>query len=203
MSEVRIITEVSGRAVPLAGDDIDTDRIIPARFLRTVTFDGLEAHVFEDDRKAAAHPFDDPRFHGAAVLVVNSNFGCGSSREHAPQALYRWGIRAVVGESFSDIFFGNAVMIGLPCLTATGDDVRALMAAVEAAPQTEVAVSLAEGTCTFGKRTVPAVLPPNVRDAFATGAWDTTGLLRERFAEVDAVADRLPYVSGFASATRA
>jgi 3-isopropylmalate/(R)-2-methylmalate dehydratase small subunit len=197
MSDVRAVTAVAGRAVPLAGDDIDTDRIIPARFLRTVTFEGLEAHVFEDDRKAAAHPFDDPRFAGASILIVNSNFGCGSSREHAPQALYRRGIRAVVGESFSDIFFGNAVMIGLPCLTASGDDVRALMAAVEAAPDTELAIDLTAGTCRGAGRTVPAALPPNVRDAFATGAWDTTGLLREQFDEVEAVAERLPYVSGF------
>ena len=199
MSEARAVTAVSGRAVPLAGDDIDTDRIIPARYLRTVTFEGLEAHVFEDDRKAAAHPFDDPRFQGAAILVVNRNFGCGSSREHAPQALYRWGIRAVVGESFSDIFFGNAVMIGLPCLTASGDDIRSLMAAVEAAPATELVLDLTAGTCRLTDRTVAAALPPNVRDAFATGAWDTTGLLRERFEEVEAVAARLPYVAGFSA----
>jgi len=197
VSEARTITTVSGRAVPLSGNDIDTDRIIPARYLRAVTFDGLEAHVFEDDRKTEAHPFDDPRFQGASILVVNDNFGCGSSREHAPQALYRWGIRAVIGESFADIFFGNSMMIGLPCLTASPDDVRALMAQATGHPDTAFRVSLTEGACTFDGRRVAVSLPPSVRDAFATGAWDTTGLLRERFEEVEAVAARLPYVRGF------
>src|SRR5687768_3769426 len=116
------ITRVDGRGLPMRGDDIDTDRIMPARFLRSVTFEGLEQHVFEDERSGSAagegarqqHPFDDPRYRGASILVVNRNFGCGSSREHAPQALHRSGIRAIIGESFSEIFFGNSLMIGLP-----------------------------------------------------------------------------------------
>lgn len=193
----RTIEQVSERAVPLTGDDIDTDRIIPARYLRSVTFDRLEQHVFEDDRKAAAHPFDDPRFQDAAILIVNSNFGCGSSREHAPQALYRWGIRAIIGESFSDIFFGNSVMIGLPCVRAKPADVRALIERVEARPETMLTISLSDGTCAVDGERVVVSLPPSVRDAFVSGAWDTTGLLRERFDEVHAVADRLPYVAGF------
>ena len=197
MSDAHVIDTVSGRAVPLAGDDIDTDRIIPARFLRTVTFDGLEQHVFEDDRKAALHSFDEPRFSGASILLVNGNFGCGSSREHAPQALYRWGIRVVIGESFSDIFFGNAMMIGLPCVAAGAEDVRALMARVEAQPKTIVLVNLADGTCDADGQAVAVSIPPNVRDAFVTGAWDTTGLLRAHFDQVEAVAARLPYVTGF------
>src|SRR5262245_12787673 len=125
------IVQVIGRALPLRGEDIDTDRIMPARFLRAVTFEGLERHVFEDDRKAAAHPFDDPPYAGASVLLVNSNFGCGSSREHAPQGLQRWGINAVVGESFAEIFFGNSVMIGLPCVSASPEDVRMLQDLIE------------------------------------------------------------------------
>jgi 3-isopropylmalate/(R)-2-methylmalate dehydratase small subunit len=191
------IATIEGRGLPLAGDDIDTDRIIPARYLRAVTFDGLEQHVFEDDRKAAAHPFDDPRFQGASVLFVNSNFGCGSSREHAPQALHRWGIRAVVGESFAGIFFGNSVMIGLPCVTAAPDDVRALMALVEREPQTGVAIDLEAGTCVAGSLRCAVSLPAGSRDAFLSGAWDTTGLLLERYDEVNATAARLPYVAGF------
>ena len=188
------ITHLTGRAVPLRGDDIDTDRIIPARFLRTVTFDGLDQHVFEDDRKTTAHPFDDARFAGASVLVVNSNFGCGSSREHAPQALQGWGISTVVGESFAEIFFQNSTMIGLACVTAARGDVQALQSRIEASPATPVAVDLVGKTCTAGDLHFAVSLPPNVRDALITGAWDTTGMLLDRYEEVDATAARLPYV---------
>ena len=118
------IVRITGRALPLRGHDIDTDRIIPARYLKAVSFEGLERHVFADDRTGGAHPFDDPRYAGASVLLVNRNFGCGSSREHAPQALQRWGIQAVVGEGYSEIFFGNAVQLGLPCVTVPTDAVE-------------------------------------------------------------------------------
>jgi 3-isopropylmalate/(R)-2-methylmalate dehydratase small subunit len=191
------IAAVEGTAVPLRGDDIDTDRIIPARYLRTVSFDGLERHVFEDDRRAAAHPFDDSRFAGARVLLVHGNFGCGSSREHAPQALYRWGIRAIVGESFSDIFFGNAALIGLPCVTAARADVDALMSLVEQHPRATVRVDLAELTCGSDAFACPIVLPAAQRDAFISGTWDSTGLLLEHFDEVRDLAGRLPYLTGF------
>ena len=130
-------------------------------------------------------------------MIVNTNFGCGSSREHAPQALYRWGIRAVIGESFSDIFFGNAVMIGLPCLTLGPEDVRTLMTLVAERPETVVSVDLSAGTCEADGWSIVVSLPPNVRDAFLTGAWDTTGFLRERFDDVEAVASALPYIAGF------
>jgi 3-isopropylmalate/(R)-2-methylmalate dehydratase small subunit len=191
------ITGASGRGLPLRGNDIDTDRIMPARFLRAITFDGLEEHVFEDDRKTTAHPFDDGRFQGAAVLVVNSNFGCGSSREHAPQGLQRWGIHAVVGESFAEIFFGNSVMIGLPCVTASPSDVRALQDLIERNPGTGIRVDLAAGTCDAGELTIMVSMPTKARDALVTGAWDTTGLLLDRYDEVDAASARLPYVAGF------
>jgi 3-isopropylmalate/(R)-2-methylmalate dehydratase small subunit len=191
------ISLVDGRAVPLRGNDIDTDRIIPARFLVTVTFDRLEEHVFEDDRKAAQHPFDDPRFHGASVLVVNSNFGCGSSREHAPQALQRWGIKAVIGESFAEIFFGNSAIIGMPCVTASAADVQAIMDRVERNPDARVHIDLAAGTCDVDGVRCAVSMPPKIREAFLSGAWDTTGMLLERFEEVEATAAKLPYVSGF------
>ena len=198
------ITRVEGRALPMRGDDIDTDRIIPARFLRTVTFEGLEQHVFEDERTGSAaeraditHPFDDPRFHGASVLLVNSNFGCGSSREHAPQALYRWGIRAVVGESFSEIFFGNSAIIGLPCVKASAEDMRALMDQVERDPQTTVVVDLPASLVQAGNVSFAVTIPKKVRDALITGAWDTTGLLLDKYEEVDATAAKLPYINGF------
>ena len=191
------ITHIDGRGVPLRGNDIDTDRIIPARFLVTVTFEGLEKHVFEDDRRTSAHPFDDPRYQGASVLVVNSNFGCGSSREHAPQALQRWGIQAVIGESFAEIFFGNSLMIGMPCVTAAPADVQAIMERVEQNPGARIHVDLLASTCEVDGVRYVASLPPNVRDALTTGAWDTTGMLLDNFEQVEAAAARLPYVSGF------
>ena len=193
------ITEIHGHAIPLRGEDIDTDRIMPARFLRAVTFDGLETHVFEDDRKTTQHPFDAARYQGANVLLVNRNFGCGSSREHAPQGLQRWGINAVIGESFAEIFFGNSGMIGMPCLVASAADIRTLMDLVEQNPQAELHIDIAAGTCQVDGFRCAVTLPPNVRDAFLTGAWDTTGILLDRFEEVNATAARLPYVSGFSS----
>jgi 3-isopropylmalate/(R)-2-methylmalate dehydratase small subunit len=200
---MRRITGASGRGIPLRGNDIDTDRIIPARYLRAITFEGLEKHIFEDDRKSGSahpynrHPFDVSSFQGASILVVNANFGCGSSREHAPQGLQRWGINAIVGESFAEIFFGNSVMIGLPCVTASAEDVRTLQDLIERSPETEVWIDLNAGTCVAGDLTITVAIPPNVRDALSTGAWDTTGLLLDRYDEVDSASKRLPYVSGF------
>ena len=197
------ITAVFGRGLPLRGNDIDTDRIMPARFLRAITFDGLEQHVFEDDRKGGGahpynrHPFDVSSFQGASVLVVNANFGCGSSREHAPQGLQRWGINTLVGESFAEIFFGNSVMIGLPCVTASPEEVRRLQDLIERSPETEVRIDLVAGRCVAGDLRMHVSIPPNVRDALVTGAWDTTGLLLDRYEEVDAASTRLPYVAGF------
>ena len=192
------IVSVTGRAIPLVGDDIDTDRIMPARHLRAITFDGLEAHVFEDDRKAAggAHAFDDPRFAGASVMVVNRNFGCGSSREHAPQGLARWGIRALIGESFSEIFFGNAVMMGLPAVSAPPGDIAALQAAIAADPKTLVYVTLEDMTAAAGDLTFPVKMPDAARQALLTGQWDGLGLLLADFDAVEKHAARLPYLAG-------
>jgi 3-isopropylmalate/(R)-2-methylmalate dehydratase small subunit len=203
--EAQKITVVEGKALPMRGDDIDTDRIMPARFLKSVTFEGLEKYLFVDERTGSAagdhahgvHPFDNPAYKGATILLVNRNFGCGSSREHAPQGLYRAGIRAVVGESFSEIFFGNSVMIGMPCLTASTQEVREMMDRVEERPDATFRIDLNAGTCEVEGMRCSVSMPSNVRDAFVTGAWDTTGLLLERYDEVDAVAARLPYVSSF------
>ena len=195
------VLRVEGRALSLRGHDIDTDRIIPARYLRAVSFEGLEAHVFEDERKSwrgpDPHPFDAPPYRYARLLVVNRNFGCGSSREHAPQAIQRWGIHAVLGESFSEIFFGNALALGMPCVTLSSEDATWLQQTVEAAPDTHIVLDLVPGTVTAAGRTLAASLPPSARDAFVTGAWDATGLLLEDFPSVEAVAGRLPYVAGF------
>jgi 3-isopropylmalate/(R)-2-methylmalate dehydratase small subunit len=192
------IVELAGRGLPLRGDDVDTDRIMPARFLRVTSFEGLERHVFEDDRKTDPHhPFSDPRFRGAAILVVNRNFGCGSSREHAPQGLVRFGITAIVGESFSEIFQGNSAMLAVPCFAAERSDIEALQALVERAPQTPIAASVERETVTAGGLTFRASLPPALRDGFLSGQWNPTATLLDRFAEVRAVAARLPYVAGF------
>ncbi len=199
------ITVIEGAALPMRGEDIDTDRIMPARFLRAVTFDGLEKHVFEDERAgsaaggraAAQHPFDNQNYAGASIMLVNRNFGCGSSREHAPQGLRRWGIRAVVGESFSEIFFGNSVMIGLPCVTASPEDLHELMKRVEERPSAVLKVDLLTGSCELDGFRCAVSIPAHARDALVTGAWDTTGLLLSRYDEVDSVATKLPYVAGF------
>ncbi len=191
-------TAIRGRALPVRGDDIDTDRIIPARFLRSVTFEGLEEHLFEDDRASMpSHPVADARYAGAAVLLVNRNFGCGSSREHAPQAIHRRGIRAIVGESFSEIFFGNSLALGLPCVAVSRDDATRLMDAVEADPRLELEVDLVALHVRAGSLGVAAALPAAARQAFLSGEWDATGLLRDRPEEVAAVAGSLPYLRGF------
>jgi 3-isopropylmalate/(R)-2-methylmalate dehydratase small subunit len=201
------IQVIEGRALPMRGEDIDTDRIMPARFLKSITFEGLEQHVFEDDRLEAkraghVHPFDEARYQGASILLANRNFGSGSSREHAPQGLNRWGIRAVVAESFAEIFFGNSLMIGLACLTASEKDVEALMSLVERDPGTTLKVDLKAGTCQAPGLTVAVSIPDHVRDTLMTGAWDTTGLLLDRYEDVNAVSSRLPYLSGFSSSPR-
>jgi 3-isopropylmalate/(R)-2-methylmalate dehydratase small subunit len=196
------IDTIRGRALPLRGDNIDTDRIIPARFLKSVSFEGLEQHLFEDDVAQAAHAgvshaTADPRYRGASVLVVNRNFGCGSSREHAPQAIFRRGFRAAIGESFSEIFFGNSVVLGMPCVTASESDVAELQALIERSPDAEVVVDLKEMTIAFGGTTRPAQLPPAARDSFLAGTWDATALLLDRFEDVERTAAALPYVRGW------
>jgi len=201
-SPITRIVRLEGTVVPVAGQDIDTDRIMPARFLKAISFEGLEAHVFEDDRAAASrqgsvHPFDDPRFAGASILAVNRNFGCGSSREHAPQGLHRWGITAVVGESFSEIFFGNALAIGMPCLTVDHADAEWLIADTERDPNAETVVDVQALTVTRSGRTIQAKLPKATQEAFLSGDWDATGQLIAAAAETEAVAARLPYVRGF------
>jgi 3-isopropylmalate/(R)-2-methylmalate dehydratase small subunit len=202
VGDARYIDRISGRGLPLRGHDIDTDRIIPARFLKSVSFEGLERHAFEDDRKqleerGQVHSFSNPRYTGARILIVNGNFGCGSSREHAPQAIQRWGIRAIVGESFSEIFFGNSVALGMPCLTVAAHDVEALLAAVEAAPHLEIALSVGSQLVEANGQKYQASIPAGAREAFTAGTWDATGLLLDDFDQVRNVATHLPYISGF------
>jgi 3-isopropylmalate/(R)-2-methylmalate dehydratase small subunit len=201
MPPVSCIDTVTGRAVAIRGRDIDTDRIMPARFLRVVTFEGLEHHLFEDDRRALAerglmHPLDNPAHRGARILVAHANFGCGSSREHAPQALVRWGIRAIVAESFAEIFAGNGLALGLACLTGLPGDVERLMAFAETWPEVPVVVDIRHERVHADGLDMPVGLPAPARSALLSGEWDATGLLLEQYAEVERTAARLPYITG-------
>jgi 3-isopropylmalate/(R)-2-methylmalate dehydratase small subunit len=195
-----VIERVSGRAVSLRGADIDTDRIMPARFLKAVSFEGIERHLFEDDRAAArasgtTHPLDRQGAEGASLLFVNTNFGCGSSREHAPQALYRWGVRAVVAESFAEIFAGNALVIGLVCVTASANVVAELMSAAEQHPEREFIVDLVNQTIHGASQAGASIsLPAASRQAWLSGSWDPTSMLLANYADVERVDARLPYL---------
>jgi 3-isopropylmalate/(R)-2-methylmalate dehydratase small subunit len=201
MSSDAQVTRVEGRGCVLRGDDIDTDRIIPARFLRCVTFDGIGEHAFEDDRLQAKgnHALDDQRFVGARLLIVGRNFGCGSSREHAPQALWRFGFQAFVGESFAEIFFGNCVALGLPCVTLSRVELERLMESVDLDPSQELVLDLAKGTLSSKLGAQAVAMPDGARRQLLEGAWDATAVLAAAGDAIDATAARLPYVSGFAA----
>jgi 3-isopropylmalate/(R)-2-methylmalate dehydratase small subunit len=197
-----VIRQLEGRAVAVRGNDIDTDRIIPARFMKTLSFDSLGQHVFHDVRhdpkgKPTGHPFDDPRRAGAAILLANRNFGCGSSREHAPQALAAWGIRAVVAESFAEIFAGNCTAIGIPAVEVEAADAEALMRLAESRPETELILDLEALRLQAGGKSCPLRMPEARRKVFLTGSWDTMGLLLEGRAQIQAVAAQLPYLAEF------
>jgi 3-isopropylmalate/(R)-2-methylmalate dehydratase small subunit len=191
------VVSVSGRGIPLCGNDIDTDRIIPARFLRCVTFDGLGAQVFADDRASTngQHPFDLPQHQGATILVVNANFGCGSSREHAPQAIAKWGIQAIVGESFAEIFFGNCVAIGIPCVTAEPAIVRQLQEILAAEPYLTIAVDLEAMQINYGDFSEAIAMGDGPRQMLTTGTWDACGQLVAQANPIKTTAAKLPYLS--------
>jgi len=193
------IERVAGRACVLRGDDIDTDRIIPARFLRAIRFDGLGEHAFEDDRRQAKgdHPLDDERFAGASILIVGANFGCGSSREHAPQALMRTGFRAFIGESFAEIFAGNCTALGLPCATLAAEDLAALMDSVALDPAQEVTLDLEARSVTSRAGTVAATIPDGTRSQLLEGSWNATRVLLDAGDAIEATAARIPYLRAF------
>lgn len=193
------IEQVTGPGLPLLLDDIDTDRIIPARFLRCVSFDGLGEHAFEDDRKQDPnHPFDKPEYRQAKVLVSGRNFGCGSSREHAPQSLMRWGIQAVVAESFAEIFFGNCTSLGIPAVCASRADLAKLSAAIEQQPDLPITVDLVALEVRYGDQRIPLTMPEGARSALSTGAWDFLGQLLENGPAIRQTAETLPYLHQFA-----
>ena len=192
------VEQITGTGVPLLRDDIDTDRIIPARYLKRVTFDGLGEHVFEDDRKQDPnHAFDDARFQNGSILVAGRNFGCGSSREHAPQALMRWGIQAVIGESFAEIFFGNCTSLGIPAVCTSRSDLETLTAAVEKDPNLEISVDLNACEIRYGSESVSCEIPESARSSLTTGQWDFLAQLLEAKDQIRETADGLPYMSNF------
>jgi 3-isopropylmalate/(R)-2-methylmalate dehydratase small subunit len=194
------ITRLAGRGVHVPGNDIDTDRIIPARFMKCVTFDGLGEYLFFDMRKNAdgtdkPHPLNEARYKGATVLLSGMNFGCGSSREHAPQALQKYGIRAVVAEGFAEIFYGNSTTLGMPCVTASRADIEKIAAAVERDPATEIVLDLVNQQISFAGQTVPGMLRESARDALIHGRWDPIGELLEGAPSAAKVAGQLPYMA--------
>jgi 3-isopropylmalate/(R)-2-methylmalate dehydratase small subunit len=195
------ITSVTGRAVPVLGNDIDTDRIIPARFMKCVTFDGLGEFLFYDVRKdpttgqMTGHPLNDPRFTGGTILLSGANFGCGSSREHAPQAIQKYGFKAVIAESYAEIFFGNSTTLGMPCVTAAREDIERLTAAVEQDPKTEVTIDLVKLEARFGSQTIKIAQRESARDALVNGRWDAIGELLDGVPAVKETAKKLPYLA--------
>jgi 3-isopropylmalate/(R)-2-methylmalate dehydratase small subunit len=193
------ISQIAGTGVYVPGDDVDTDRIIPARYMKCVTFDGLGEYAFYDERFDAQggkkpHPLNDPRYNDASILLGGRNFGCGSSREHAPQALYRHGFRAVIAESFAEIFFGNSITLGMPCLVMDGRDIRALAVLIDEAPQTEINLDIAGGQVSMADVSFPAVLPDHAREALVNGRWDAIADLLEGRDDVRVTAEELPYM---------
>lgn len=193
------VETVSGTGVPLLLDDIDTDRIIPARFLRCVTFDGIGEHAFEDDREQNPnHPFNQERFQNGSILVSGRNFGCGSSREHAPQSLMRWGVKAIVAASFAEIFFGNCTSLGIPAVCASREDITKLGAAIEADPTLEFTLDLNALTLSFSNETVAVTMPDSARSALTSGQFDALAQLLARKDDIAATASKLPYLNSFA-----
>lgn len=193
------ITQISGSGVYVPGSDIDTDRIIPARFMKCVTFDGLGEFAFYDVRKNVdgsnkEHPLNDARFEGANILLSGSNFGCGSSREHAPQALYRFGFRAVIAQSFAEIFFGNCTTLGIPCVVASEQDIVKLAEAIEANPKLKIDIDLNAEQVRYDGGEFSVSLPPSAKEALTTGQWDPIASLLEN---KDSVAERIKAL-GFA-----
>ena len=196
------IRQIKGRAVPLAGTDIDTDRIIPARYLKSVTFDGLGEAAFYDERFESdgtpkKHPLNDGRFKDASILIAGRNFGCGSSREHAPQALLRWGIQAIMGGSFAEIFAGNCAAIGVPTVTVSHKDVDRVMSLVERRPETVIHVDLDKKTVTAKGLIITLQMPETVRRSLLNGMWETIAVLLAAEGDFESTAMRIPYISRF------
>ncbi len=201
MAALAKITSVSGKGVHVPGSDIDTDRIIPARFMKCVTFDDLGQYLFYDVRfdgndEKRDHPLNDPKFSEASILISGVNFGCGSSREHAPQAIYRYGFRGLIAQSYAEIFFGNCATLGIPCAVATAEGIETLSAAVAADPTTEITIDVEACEVRFGDQKIPVTIVDTARDAFLSAQWDPIGELVDGTPEIDATASKLSYMAG-------
>ncbi len=197
------VRSVTGSGIAVRGNDIDTDRIIPARYMKVVTFDGLGEYAFRDVRYTDAgettdHPFNDPAYRNAEILLVNKNFGCGSSREHAPQALQRWGIKAIVGESFAEIFAGNCNALGIPAVSVGEDAIESLMRRVESDPLAEIEVDLDASEVRCGGERYRMDFVETYRRSLLSGSWDSTAVLLANTSQIAETASRLPYMNGFA-----
>jgi len=193
------ISEVGGKGVFIAGNDIDTDRIIPARFMVCVTFEGLGRYAFYDERKNADgsdknHPLNAPQAQGASILLSGANFGCGSSREHAPQSLWHYGFRAVIAESFAEIFFGNSTTLGIPCVCAKPEDIAKISKEIEKNPEAPVKIDLKALEVSCGNSKIPCTMPENARAALLGGTWDPIADLLANEGKIAAVAKNLTYV---------
>ncbi|WP_262177864.1 3-isopropylmalate dehydratase small subunit [Haloarcula laminariae] len=190
---------VEGTGVPIRGNDIDTDQIIPARFMKVVTFDGLGEFAFfdlrfDDEDNPKDHPLNEDRFQDANIMVVNNNFGCGSSREHAPQALMRWGIDAIIGEGFAEIFAGNCLALGIPTLTADHETINALQQWVDDNPSGDIEVDVDAETVRYGGNEISVSVDNAQRQALVEGIWDTTALMKANRNAIEETASKLPYL---------
>jgi 3-isopropylmalate/(R)-2-methylmalate dehydratase small subunit len=191
------VTDVSGTGVPIPGDDIDTDQILPARFMKEVTFDNMADYLFYDARRDEDgemndHPLN--RFEGASIAVLNSNFGCGSSREHAPQAMMRWGIDGIVAESYAEIFRDNCKSLGIPAVTADHETVATLQEWIEDNPEGDIDIDVENETVHYDDRTIDVDIDTAMKEALVEGIWDTTALMYSNRPDVEETADQLPYV---------
>ncbi len=188
-------SQINGKCISLVGDDIDTDRIIPARFLKCIDFDSLGESVFDDDRKTLKgnHPFDLETNKGSSILIVNSNFGCGSSREHAPQALMRWGIKAIIGESFADIFYSNCIAIGIPCFTLPKESIKKIQKYLDI-KNLFLEIDLFESTAKAEEFKFDLEIKETSKKMFLSGEWDATSKLLENKALIENKLNDLPYI---------
>lgn len=192
------IESIIGSGIPLLGDDIDTDRIIPARFLKEISFENMGKYVFKDERfdvdgVKKAHSFNDPRYEKGSILIVGKNFGCGSSREHAPQAIFRYGVKAIIGESFAEIFSGNCKAIGLPAVRASQKDIETLVSFVKKRPETPITINLVSKRVRYFEESFLIDIPAPQRESFLTGTWNVLSLLKENNLQISKVAQNLPY----------